>query len=92
MLFEYRNKMFHLCLEWPDEERKKFAARIDSGGWTDCFARAKSGGKPWIFYMSREFIDHCLDTVDRIIEGIGGRVRCVVDRSPRLASPPRSGS
>ena len=32
---------------------------------------AASGGDPWIFYMSREFTDHCLATVHRVIEGIG---------------------
>lgn len=75
VLFAYRNKMFHFGLEWPDKDLKEFANLIDSKGWTDCFTRAESGGDPWIFYMSREFTDHCLETVDRTIEGIGARVR-----------------
>ena len=75
ILFAYRNKMFHCGLEWPDEELENFANLIGSNGWADCFTRAESDGDPWIFYMSREFIGHCLDTVDRIIEGIGARVR-----------------
>ena len=78
VLFAYRNKMFHCGLEWPDKDLKEFANLIDSKGWTDCFTRAESGGNPWIFYMSREFTDHCLETVDRIIEGVGARVRQVL--------------
>ena len=31
-----------------------------------------------IFYMSREFTDHCLEIVDQTIEGIGARVRRVL--------------
>ena len=79
ILFEYRNKMLHHGFEWPDTDREKFAHRIDSNGWTDCFRQATSGGKPRIFYMSRDFIDHCLDTVDEIIDGIGRRLECVDD-------------
>lgn len=75
VLFEYRNKMFHCGLEWPSKDRKDFANLIKSNGWTDCFERAESGGDPWIFYMSRKFIEHCVDTVDEVIEGIGARVR-----------------
>ena len=71
VLFAYRNKMSHCGVEWPDKELRAFADRIDSDGRADCFTRAKSGGKPWIFYMSREFTDHCLDKVDGIIEGVG---------------------
>ena len=54
------------------------AVLIDANGWTDWSTRAESGGDPWIFYMSREFTDHCLETVDRIIEGVGARVRRVL--------------
>ena len=75
--FAYRNKMFHCGLESPDRDREVFAVLIDANGWTDWFTRAESGGDPWIFYMSREFTDHCLETVDRIVEGVGARVRRV---------------
>ena len=75
VLFEYRNKMFHCGLEWPSKDLKDFANLIKSNGWTDCFERAESDGEPWIFYMSREFIDHCVDTVEEVIDGIGARVR-----------------
>jgi len=75
VLFEYRNKMFHCGLEWPSKDRKDFANLIKSNRWTDCFERAESDGGPWIFYMSRKFIEHCVDTVDEVIAGIGARVR-----------------
>ncbi len=78
VLFAYRNKMFHCGLEWPDDELTDFANEIASKGWKDCFTKAESGGKPWIFYLSREFTDHCLETVDRTIEGIGAHVRPVL--------------
>ncbi|MDE2879134.1 hypothetical protein [Candidatus Palauibacter soopunensis] len=75
VLFKYRNKMFHCGLEWPKEDVKHFANLIRSNGWAECFARAESGRDPCTFYMSREFIDHCLDTVDEVIAGIGAYVR-----------------
>ncbi|MDE0624026.1 MAG: hypothetical protein OXH83_20380 [Bryobacterales bacterium] len=78
VVFAYRDKMFHCGLEWPEKEVKDFANLVASNGWTDCFTTADSGGDPWIFYMSREFTDHCLETVDGIIEGIGARVRRVL--------------
>ncbi len=78
VVFAYRDKMFHCGLEWPDKDVKDFANLIASNGWTDCFTTADSGGDPWIFYMSREFTDHCLETVDGIIEGIGARARRVL--------------
>lgn len=74
-LFAYRNKMFHCGLEWPEKERKDFSNRIRSNGWTNCFSCAKSGGDPWCFYLSKGFVDHCLKTVDCIIEGMGAYAR-----------------
>ena len=77
-LFAYRNKMFHCGLEWPEQDRKDFDNLIRSRGWTDYFSTAQSGGDPWIFYLSRDFVDHCLDTVDKVIEGIGEYARPIV--------------
>ncbi|MCY4645673.1 MAG: hypothetical protein OXE73_02125 [Gammaproteobacteria bacterium] len=84
-LFAYRDRMFHGGLEWPEKDVKDFANLIASKGWTNCFTSADSGGDPWIFYLSREFTDHCLDTVDEIINGVGARVRRVL----RTRSNPR---
>lgn len=78
VLFAYRNKMFHCGLEWPADDLTDFANEIASKGWNDCFTRAESGGNPWIFYLSREFTEHCLESVDGTIEGIGAHVRRIL--------------
>lgn len=71
-LFEYRNKMFHHGFEWPVEERKRFAKRISETEWpSDWFEKASSGSTPWVFYMSEVFIEHTVQMIDAIIEGIG---------------------
>ncbi|MDE2879120.1 hypothetical protein [Candidatus Palauibacter soopunensis] len=78
-LFEYRNKMFHGGLEWPEEDRTRFANRVDSAGWGDCFSLAHSGNEPWFFYMTRDFVERCLDTFYEIIDGVGAHERIVRD-------------
>lgn len=75
-LFAYRNKMFHHGFEWPMDERTKFQARLDRGEWPDgWFAKATSGGQPWIFYLSPLFVDHCLQTVENVLEGMGQHLK-----------------
>ena len=68
-LFLYRNKMFHHGLEWPQTQRKAFADRLSDWpeGW---FSSSTSDGEPWMFYMSGEFISHCLDTVEDVLRGL----------------------
>ena len=71
-LFAYRHKMFHLGFEWPMEERIKFDNRVRSGEWpAEWFRKSTTGDEPWIFYMSDEFIRHCLTTIDGVLEGVG---------------------
>ena len=71
-LFAYRNKMFHNGFEWPMEERHEFNEQIQKRGWPrEWFKKSTSGEQPWIFYMSAEFIQHCLDTIDQVLEGVG---------------------
>ena len=71
-LFAYRNKMFHNGFEWPMKEREKFSEEIQKRGWPpEWFKKSTSGDQPWIFYMSAEFIQHCLDTIDQALEGVG---------------------
>ena len=77
-LFAYRNKMFHFGLEWPDRHLANFAKRVDSDGWTSYFSRAESGKDPWFFYMTKGFVDRCLDTVYDIIVGVGSHARPIV--------------
>ena len=82
-LFAYRNKMFHCGLEWPEKDRRDFANRIRSNGWTNCFSCAESGGDPWCVYLSKEFVDHCLKTVDSVIDGIGAYARPTIWKDDR---------
>jgi hypothetical protein len=71
-LFEYRNKMFHCGFEWPLDDRQKFEKRIAEANWPGLwFSKATSGGDPWIFYLSEDFIQHALQTIDLIIKGLG---------------------
>lgn len=75
-LFAYRNKLFHLGFEWPGRDREAFAKRISNEGWpADWFSQATSGGEPWRFYVTDTFIDHCLATVEQILDGLGAFVR-----------------
>ena len=67
-LFAYRNKLFHFGFEWPQEERLKFHRRLSE--WPcDWFGVSTSGGDPWMFYMSTEFIKYCLDTAVQVLTG-----------------------
>ena len=70
-LFAYRNKMLHFGFEWPSKELEQFAKQLESSGWPrDWFSKATSDDRPWMFYMSPEFIDHCLGLVEEVVEGI----------------------
>jgi hypothetical protein len=74
-LFEYRNKMFHFGFAWPSVECDKFAKRIVNPDWpSKWFTTASTNGVPWIFYLTEVFVDHCLERVDQIIDGIGAFV------------------
>ena len=75
-LFAYRNKMFHHGFEWPEEERTKFDNRIRNEKWpAQWFKTSRKGDEPWIFYMSPEFIQHCLETIDGVLEGVGAYLK-----------------
>lgn len=70
-LFSYRNKMFHNGFLWPEDEREKFQKMIQERHWpSDWFYTTNQNEKPYIFYMSNEFIEHCLKTIDGILDGI----------------------
>lgn len=71
-LFEYRNKMLHNSFEWPLEVRKRFARRLENSEWPpEWFSSASIEDDPWMFYMTETFIDHCIDTIQKIAVGIG---------------------
>ena len=72
VLFAYRNKMFHCGFEWPLEERKRFEQRIARSNWPPSWiSKATSGGEPWVFYLTDEFIKLCLTFIKAVVEGIG---------------------
>jgi hypothetical protein len=70
-LFDYRNFMFHNGFEWPADKCGEFALHIDRGKWKAWFEWSERSDKPWIFYMTDDFIKHCLETIDRILDGFG---------------------
>jgi hypothetical protein len=71
-LFEYRNKMFHCGFEWPKEERKRFENRIQNSKWdAEWFRSSTRDGEPWIFYLTEKFIEHCIETIGKVIVGFG---------------------
>ena len=71
-LFEYRNKMFHFGMEWPVSERSKFEKRIVGASWPpDWFGKETLSGDPALFYLTDAFVDHCLKSIDHVIDGIG---------------------
>jgi hypothetical protein len=75
-LFAYRNKMFHCGFEWPSEQRTRFAARINTERWPESwFGKAMTGGEPWVFYLSDEFVTHGLATIEAVLKGFGAFVR-----------------
>lgn len=73
-LFEYRNAMLHNGFEWPAERRKSFGQRVKK--WNAVwFISARSGGEPWVWYLSDFFVDRVLQFVEQVIEAAGQHVR-----------------
>ena len=68
-LFRYRNKMLHHGFEWPHSQRLAFDGSLSDWppGW---FGNSTSDDEPWMFYMTPEFISHCLDTAEQVLIGI----------------------
>ena len=87
-LFTYRNNMFHNGLEWPPKELKNFDSRLKNSGWpSDWFSKAKVGDEPWMFYMSQIFVDHCIDQIEKVIDGIEEfNVDRILKRQQRIAT------
>ena len=70
-LFGYRNQMFHHGFEWPLHERHKFKDRILKSGWsTTWFDHVILDGRPWITYMSDEFVTLCLYVVEEVLNAV----------------------
>ena len=77
-LFHYRNMMFHNGFEWSRDEGRAFKERIQSAGWpADWFKESRGFGDTRFFYMTPEFVQHCLETIDQMIEGVGAYIKRV---------------
>jgi hypothetical protein len=74
-LFDYRNMMFHNGFEWPEKELNTFNSRLNdiSKEWFKTMQSGKDKDhlKPWFFYLSDAFIQHCLEKSEGVIAGIG---------------------
>ena len=68
-LFTYRNRMLHHGLEWPSNVRIAFGNFI-KGFPSTWFSSSTSGGDPWIFYMTEDFVPHLLKTVEKVFEAM----------------------
>ena len=81
-LYLYRNKMFHNGFIWSENERRKFQEKIKNPGWPKSWfvetnyrdSREKTE-EPRIFCMSTEFIEHCLWTIEQVLDGYGQSAR-----------------
>lgn len=69
-LFEYRNKMLHFGLEWPVAELRRFKRKVESSNWDSWFDYSTTNDEPTMFHMSSEFVSHCLNTIEKIIDGM----------------------
>jgi hypothetical protein len=71
-LFAYRNNMFHNGFEWPKDKVEKFQRRMQNKDWpAEWFQHSSKNDVPWIYYMSEEFIQHCLKLIDQMLDGVG---------------------
>ena len=68
-LFAYRNAMFHNGLEWPRDELRQFSARLANRP-VPWFETATNDGDPWMFYLSRAFVDRCVGVMEEVFVGI----------------------
>jgi hypothetical protein len=79
--------MFHNGLEWPLDERVRFDERIRSKGWpSDWFSTATSADEPWIFYLSEQYIEHCLEMIEQVLAAVGAFNRDDLIRDPQVPS------
>ena len=83
-LFFYRNAVFHNGIEWPEDELKTFRCHTQRKEWPEeWFFASTSDGEPWLFSVSAEFIQHCLQTIHGIIDGTGAYIFSEVQSSRR---------
>lgn len=81
-LFAYRNCMFHGGFEWTPKKRQEFFKWNNDGRWpAKWFKHSKRGEDPWIFYMSDEFVEHCVNMIDLLLDGVE---RYLKEKHPRI--------
>jgi hypothetical protein len=85
-LISYRNMMFHNGFEWPEERCEAFAKRIHEGGWDAWFSSATVDARPWMFYMTKPFVEECLEHINKVLESIGRFVDAELERHHSTAS------
>ena len=72
----YRNAMFHNGLEWREEECTEFQTKMQQNEWqVGWFIEMNLCQDSRMFSMQPEFIEHCLDTIDKVIYGFWEFVR-----------------
>lgn len=69
-LFSYRNKMLHCGFVWPEKERENFKQKFGNSWPEDWFECMDRGDESYVIYVSPEFINHCLRTIDDIMTGV----------------------
>lgn len=71
VLFAFRNANFHCGFEWPIEERDKFQKRIIDEIWPKEWIKySLINSKPWIFYLTDEFIAKSIEIIVNTLIGI----------------------
>lgn len=70
-MLTYRNRMFHGGFEWSLEQRDQFEKLIVEKAWDKYFQSARTGDKPWIFYLRDEIIDDMPNRMASILNSFG---------------------
>lgn len=70
-MLTYRNKMFHGGFEWSLDQRDQFEEQIAQRKWERFFNSARSGHKPWIFYLQDGVIAQMPAMVEGILDSLG---------------------
>jgi hypothetical protein len=84
-LFDYRNRMLHNGFEWPPVQREAFGNRVKY--WSsDWFLSATSNHRPWVWYMSEQFIARVLSLIDQVLDAAGQHIRLHYERDEPAGS------
>lgn len=73
LLYNYRNKMLHIGMEWPAEEIDKFRKELNKYT-NDYFSTATHGEEIWIFYVGDPFLAALDEATTRLCRAMGAFV------------------